>query len=607
MKRAILAAASAATVVLALLPAAAARALVPGGYAVTPMALGTRAFGIAEDPSTGLVYVGGYGTTVGQGAVTVIDGASRTVEESIAVPGTPSNIAVNPATDMVYASSTSGLSVINGADGTLITTMPAGGPVAVDPANGMVYTLTTLENNVPAIAVINGATNTITATIPVPTTTGVLSLAVDSATDTVYAGTRGGALYAIDEATDTVSDPAQLSARGPITSLAIDSADGTVYAVDDGTNAVDVINASTLATVTSITGCPYHVVAAAADPTADVIFVTSYGTQTPSPADSTCVINGATNTVAETFPRGGTAVAADPTTGVAYIAGWYPDTDLWIAKPSAADELSPVVYGFPAESASTTFAVGISTSVPLMVSALPAATLTEKGALPTGLTMSPAGVFSGQPAAGTVGTYPITMTASNGVSPDTTVWLNIVVDIAPTITSPANATFQTGVAGSFTVQATGNPAPTVSAVDYPSWMTFTQVNSTGVLAGTPPAGSGGSQSVYVWAENGSGFTARQVITLTVNQPPAITADSRLTFRAGRHVRYLITSTGFPTPVLSEHGTLPRGLSFRPGPDGTAVIAGKPALSDRGKQYLVAITAGNNIGGAVTKKLTIRIR
>jgi large repetitive protein len=611
LKRVALAVASAATAVVALLPGSIAEASAPGGYTVSRVVLTSRVFGIAEDPSTGLVYVGGPGTVRGEGTVTVIDGASEAVEGSITVPGTPLHIAVDPATDTVYASTASGLTVIDAATSAVITTVPVapgGGAVAVDPATDTVYT-TASTGTAPGIAVINGATNSITTTIALSSTTGAVnSLAVDTATGTIYAGTLGGTLYAIDGATDTVAKSVQLSSPGNITGLAVESA--SVYAVDDTTNTVDVVNAATLAATASVTGCPYHVIAAAADPVTNAVFVTSYGTASPSAADSTCVIDAATNTVAETFPRGGMAVAADPVTGAAYIAAWNPLTDIWVATPSATDELSPMVYGFGPfvfGSPSETFAVGVRSSYSLLVSALPAATITETGALPAGITMSPSGVFSGTPATGTVGTYPITVSASNGVSPASSVDLTIDVDIAPAITSSASATFQTGVAGSFTVQATGSPAPTVSAVDYPAWMTFTPGSSSGVLSGTPPAGSGGLWQVYISAQNGSGFTASQTLTVTVNQPPAVHAASRLTFRVGGHVRYRITSTGFPVPVLRERGLLPRGLAFRAGANGTALIVGKPARSDKGKRYRVTIIASNNVGNAATEHVTIRIR
>ncbi|HTZ92596.1 MAG TPA: putative Ig domain-containing protein [Streptosporangiaceae bacterium] len=606
MKRRALAVSAVAIASAALLPGTLAQASVTGGYTVSRVVVPSRVFAIAVDPSTGLAYAGGYGTARGEGSVWVINGASQAVEDSITVPGTPMSIAVDQATDTIYAASSSGLTVIDGATSSVITTITTAsgggfGQVAVDPATNTVY-----ATGGTGIAVIDGSTNSITATVDLPGTPGYTFLAVDAATDTVYSGSANGSLHAIDGATDTVTNSAELGATDHITAVAVDSTTGSLYVAYDG-DIVDVFSAATLAATTSIAGCDYHIVGLAADPTAGVVYATSDASTSAGAADSTCVIDAATNTVTETFPRGGVGVAADPVNGMAYIAAWYPLVDVWVAKPSATDELSPMDFGFSLDSPSATFAVGIPSSYPLNISALPAAILTETGALPAGVTMSPSGVFSGTPAAGTTGTYPITVSASNGVSPDSTVSLTVVVDIAPTITSPATATFQTGMQGSFTVQATGSPAPTVSAFDYGSWMTFTPGSSSGVLSGTPPPGSGGLESVYIEAQNGSGFTASQTLTITVNQPPAIAAASRLTFRVGRHVRYKISSTGFPAPVLSEHGSLPRGLTFRAGADGTALIVGKPARSDRGKRYRITIIASNHVGPAATKHVTIRIR
>jgi len=578
----------------------AANALNSDGYIVTRIALSTRATAIADDPSTGRVYVGG------QGKLTVIDGASETVESAITLLGTVVHIGVDPATDTVYAADGS-LNVIDGESNTVIASVPSiDGQIAVDAATDMVYAGARLPNNTQGIAVIDGATNSITATLPLPST----ALAVDPATDTIYAAGLDGTLSAIDGATNTVTKSVQLGLGARVTSLAFDSSVGSVYAVDEGHNAIDVLDAATLTTTAAITGCAYHVAAAEADPTANVVFVSSSASLSAGPADSTCVINALTNTVAEMLPRGGIGVAADPNTGAAYIAAWNPLDNIWVATPSNADELSPVVYGFGPNgfgSPSATLAAGVSSSFPLLVSALPAATLTEAGALPAGIAMSPAGVFSGTPAAGTLGTYPITVTASNGISPNSSASLSIVVDIAPTFTSPANAIFQTGEPGSFTVEASGTPAPTLQAVDYPTWLTFTLGSSSGVFSGTPPPGSGGMYSVYLYANNGSGFVASQTLNLTVNQPPAIVAASHLTFRTGRHVRYRIASTGFPAPVLHERGLLPRGLAFRARTNGVAFIVGTPARSDKGKRYSITIVARNHIGNANTKIVTIRIR
>lgn len=611
MKRAAVAVSAAVSALLAFLPVSTAMAAAPGGYTVSRVVLPARPFGIAADPATGLVYVGGYGTTSGEGRIMVIDAATQAVEGSITVPEVPEWVAVDPVTDTIYSSGgNGGLSVIDGATGEVLTTIAAaGGSVAVDPATDTVYADTRPGSSGTGVAVIDGATDSITATIPLVSTGGTADLGTDPSADIIFATAGNGTLYAINGATSRVAGSLQLPGTG-FMNLAVDSANNNVYVADNAANAIEVVSAATMTVTASIAGCPSNFAGAAADPTANVIYVTSEGHAYPSPADGTCVINGATNTVAETFPRGGSAVAADPATGAAYISGWYPADTIWTATPSAADALSPMIYGFGPfvfGSPSATLAVGVSSSFSLLLSALPAATLTETGALPAGVTMSPSGVFSGTPAAGTVGTYPITVTASNGISPASTVALAITVDIAPEITSRASVTFQTGVHGSFTVQATGSPAPTVHAVDYPSWLTFTPSGSAAVFSGTPPAGSGGSGPIYVWAANGYGDSPTQAVILTVNEPPALAVATRLTFRSGHGVRYQITAAGFPTPVLRESGRLPRGLSFRPDDNGTALIVGKPARSDKGKHFAITITASNHVGRTATRRVTIWIR
>src|SRR5262249_27414530 len=73
--------------------------------------------------------------------------------------------------------------------------------------------------------------------------------------------------------------------------------------------------------------------------------------------------------------------------------------------------------------------------------AVPAPTLSLSGALPSGVTFNATtGVLSGTPAAGTVGSYPLTFTASNGVGGNATQKFTLTVSLvlaAPVVTSPA--------------------------------------------------------------------------------------------------------------------------------------------------------------------------
>src|SRR5207248_3018739 len=202
------------------------------------------------------------------------------------------------------------------------------------------------------------------------------------------------------------------------------------------------------------------------------------------------------------------------------------------------------------------------------------------------------GVLSGTPAAGTGGTYSVTFTATNGVSPDATQTFTLTVNQAPAITSANNATFTTGTAGSFTVTATGFPAPALSETGaLPSGVTFN--TTTGILSGTPAAGTGGRYSITFTASNGVGSSAARTCALTVNQAPAITSANSATFTTGSSGTFTVTATGFPAPALSETGALPSGVTFN---TATGALSGTPAAGTGGT-YSITFTASNGVGSS----------
>ena len=129
--------------------------------------------------------------------------------------------------------------------------------------------------------------------------------------------------------------------------------------------------------------------------------------------------------------------------------------------------------------------------------------------------------LSGTPAAGSGGTYTLSITASNGVDPDATQTFTLTVDQAPAITSDDNTTFTVGSAGTFTVTTTGFPTASLSESGAlpgasPSWTTRTARRR---LSGTPAAGSGGTYTLSITASNGVVPEATQTFTLTVDQAP----------------------------------------------------------------------------------------
>ena len=90
------------------------------------------------------------------------------VTATIGVGSDPFGVAVNPTTNVVYVTNGSGnsVSVINGATNTVTATIDVGDPgaVAVNPTTNVVYVANFSDNS---ISVIYGATNTVTTSIGV--------------------------------------------------------------------------------------------------------------------------------------------------------------------------------------------------------------------------------------------------------------------------------------------------------------------------------------------------------------------------------------------------------------------------------------------------------
>ncbi len=80
-----------------------------------------------------------------------------------------------------------------------------------------------------------------------------------------------------------------------------------------------------------------------------------------------------------------------------------------------------------------------------------------------------------------------------------------------------------------------------------------------------------------WVNLGTGATE----TLTENVAPAITSAASATSIVGAAFSFTVTTTGSPTPALTETGALPAGVTFTDNGNGTATIAGTPAAGSGG--------------------------
>ena len=235
--------------------------------------------------------------------------------------------------------------------------------------------------------------------------------------------------------------------------------------------------------------------------------------------------------------------------------------------------------------ASSTFVVGVAGNFKVSASGFPAPTFSASGILPAGVSLdSTTGVLSGTPSA--TGVYPVTITATNGVGAAATQKFSLTVNSKPSITSPSSAAFTVGTLGTFTVVAQGVPNPTFSeSGSLPSGVTLNA--STGVLSGTPAAGTGKVYPITITASNSAG-TSAQSFTLTVNQAPAITSAATATFKTGTAGSFTAVATGFPAPTFTESGALPAGVTL----SSSGVLSGTPAAGTGGS-WPTTITASNS--------------
>jgi hypothetical protein len=212
-------------------------------------------------------------------------------------------------------------------------------------------------------------------------------------------------------------------------------------------------------------------------------------------------------------------------------------------------------------------------------------TFTATG-LPTGLTISAAGVISGtiDPHAGLGTPYTVTVSATdNGVKGSTTfTW--VVKAVPPTVNNPGPQTNNEGATITpLTITATGADPNTFTATGLPTGLS---ISPAGVISGTidPRAASGSPYSVTVSAKH-DGATGSTMFTWTVNDTtaPALTNPGTQTNNLQDAINLQLTFTDADT--FTDNGTMPPGLSV----SNTGLISGSFLKSDTGS-YAVTITA-----------------
>lgn len=160
--------------------------------------------------------------------------------------------------------------------------------------------------------------------------------------------------------------------------------------------------------------------------------------------------------------------------------------------------------------------------------------------------------------------------------------------VAPTFTSTPVTDAEVGTQYTYTMSATGNPAPTFSSGTLPGWLQVTG----DTLHGTPAAiDVGMTTTIELFANNSSG-TDSQSFTIDVApapEAPAITSTPPSTALVGSSYSYQVVASGHPAPTFTVSGN-PAWLSLV-----GDTLQGTPQAGDVGLTGSITVTATNSEG------------
>ena len=247
---------------------------------IDTVAVGSRPVSAAFDPVHQRVYVSNYGSNT----VSVIDTQTNTVTTTVSVGGGPVPPAYDTANRRVYVPNhiSNDVSVINTDTNTVIATVPVGTrPInaTYDPIHHRVYVTNRDSDDV---SVISTTSNIVIAIIPVGDRPH--EGAFDSAHDRVYVpNLDSDDVSVIDTATNTVV--AAVPVNDAPGSIAFDSANNHIYVAHRGSDNVSVIDTASNTVIATIpVGDRPH--GAGFDPTNNRIYVTNLGSNTVTVIDA---------------------------------------------------------------------------------------------------------------------------------------------------------------------------------------------------------------------------------------------------------------------------------------------------------------------------------
>ena len=178
---------------------------------------------------------------------------------------------------------------------------------------------------------------------------------------------------------------------------------------------------------------------------------------------------------------------------------------------------------------SVNFTVNSVGTFTVTTSGAPAPTLSIVGALPSGVTFTPAtGVFSGTPALGSVGSYPITITAANGNVPNAMQSFTLVVQQASQSITFGTLANRSISSGSFTLSATGGASGNAVTFSSSTASTCTVSGNTVTLVAIGTCTIAANQAGA--SQYAAATTVSQSFSITSAPPPSL-INQAITFGA----------------------------------------------------------------------------
>lgn len=219
----------------------------------------------------------------------------------------------------------------------------------------------------------------------------------------------------------------------------------------------------------------------------------------------------------------------------------------------------------------------------------------SSGAPPAGVTVNPAtGELSGTPTVAGSFTFTLTATDSTTGTPGQASQSYSLSIVSPTLSiTPATLPGGSfGVAYSQTLSSTGGTAPYGYAIAAGALPSGINLDTAGLLSGTPTAA--GSFSFNVSVTDSNGFSATQAYTVTAASPTIVIAPSALpTAMVGTAVSQSLNANGGTAPYSFAigAGTLPPGLSL----NAAGMLSGTPTAAGSFAVTVIATDANGFTG------------